>query len=88
MEAAEVNSQEEKITINLASRILTFWRNGKKVIMYPIAVGAPESQTPMGSFSVLEMEENPEWIDPKDTKQKVASGEDAFLSYVWNTWHQ
>ncbi len=83
MEAAEVNSQEEKITINLASRILTFWRNGKKVIMYPIAVGAPESQTPMGSFSVLEMEENPEWIDPKDTKQKVASGEANPLGYRW-----
>ena len=88
LEAADVNAQEEKITINLASRILTFWRNGKKVIMYPIAVGAPESQTPIGSFSVLEMEENPEWIDPKDTKQKVPSGETNPLGYRWMRFYQ
>ena len=86
---AEPNTQtEEKITINLASRILTFWRNGKKVTMYPIAVGAPESQTPIGSFSVLEMEENPEWIDPKDTKQKVPSGETNPLGYRWMRFYQ
>ena len=86
---AEANLQkEEKITINLASRILTFWRNGRKVIMYPIAVGAPESQTPIGTFSVLEMEENPEWIDPKDTKQKVPSGETNPLGYRWMRFYQ
>ena len=37
-------STGEKITINLASRILTFWRNGKKVTMYPIAAGKQETQ--------------------------------------------
>ncbi len=79
---------EEKITINLASRILTFWRDGKKVTMYPIAVGAPESQTPIGSFSVLDMEENPEWIDPKDTKKKVPSGEENPLGYRWIRFYQ
>jgi len=87
--SAEANAQqEEKITINLASRILTFWRNGKKVSMYPIAVGAPESQTPVGEFSVLEMEENPEWIDPKDTKQKVPSGEANPLGYRWMRFYK
>ena len=74
---------EVKITINLASRILTFWRNGKKVTMYPIAAGKRETQTPTGEFSVLEMEVNPEWIDPKDTKKKVESGEDNPLGYRW-----
>ena len=74
---------EEKITINLASRILTFWRNGKKVTMYPVAVGKQETQTPTGEFSVLEMEVNPEWVDPKDTKKKVESGEDNPLGYRW-----
>ena len=74
---------EEKITINLASRILTFWRDGKKVSMYPVAVGKQETQTPTGKFSVLEMEVNPEWVDPKDTKKKVESGEDNPLGYRW-----
>ena len=82
---AEVTQKEseEKITINLASRILTFWRDGKKVSMYPVAVGKQETQTPTGKFSVLEMEVNPEWVDPKDTKKKVESGEDNPLGYRW-----
>ncbi len=82
--AAESQMQpEEKITINLASRILTFWRDGEKVVMYPVAVGAPESQTPIGSFSVLEKEVNPEWIEPKEMKRRVPSGEDNPLGYRW-----
>ncbi len=80
---ATQKAEEEKITINLASRILTFWRNGKKVTMYPVAVGKQETQTPTGEFSVLEMEVNPEWVDPKDTKKKVESGEDNPLGYRW-----
>ena len=82
VEAAQ-DTTEERITINLASRILTFWRNGKKVTMYPIAVGKQETQTPIGDFSVIEMEVNPEWVDPKDTKKKVESGEDNPLGYRW-----
>ena len=73
----------EKITINLASRILTFWRDGRKVTMYPIAVGKPETQTPLGDFSVLDKEVDPVWVDPKDTKKKVESGEDNPLGYRW-----
>ncbi len=76
-------STGEKITINLASRILTFWRNGKKVTMYPIAAGKQETQTPIGDFSVVEMEVNPVWVDPKDMKKKVESGEDNPLGYRW-----
>ena len=56
--------------------------------MYPIAVGAPESQTPVGHFSVLEMEVNPEWVDPKDTKKKVPSGESNPLGYRWMRFYQ
>ena len=82
-EAEPAKVTEEKITINLASRILTFWRDGKKVTMYPIAVGAKDAQTPVGKFSVLDMEVNPEWIDPKDTKKKVPSGEENPLGYRW-----
>ena len=80
---AELAASEEKITINLASRILTFWRNGKKVTMYPIAVGAPTTQTPVGDFSVLDKEVDPVWVDPKDMKKKVESGEENPLGYRW-----
>ncbi|MBO4853126.1 MAG: L,D-transpeptidase family protein [Schwartzia sp.] len=73
----------EKITINLASRILTFWRNGQKVSMYPIAVGKLETQTPLGEFCVLDKEVDPIWVDPKDEKKRVESGEDNPLGYRW-----
>ncbi len=81
--AEPTQGAEEKITVNLASRILTFWRNGKKIRMYPVAVGKPQTQTPTGEFSVIDMEVNPTWVDPKDTKKKVESGEDNPLGYRW-----
>lgn len=79
MKAAE----GEKITINLASRILTFYQNGKKKYMYHIGAGRIDSPTPTGVFSILSKEENPEWVDPKDLKKRISSGEDNPLGYRW-----
>ena len=81
--AASEPETGEKITINLASRILTFYQNGKKKYMYHIGAGRWETPTPVGNFSILSMEENPEWVDPKDLKKRVASGEDNPLGYRW-----
>ena len=72
-----------KITINLASRILTFWRDGHKVSMYPVGVGKVETPTPVGEFAVVDFEMNPEWIDPKDHQKKIPTGEDNPLGYRW-----
>lgn len=76
-------AEGEKITINLASRILTFYQNGKKKYMYHIGAGRIESPTPIGLFSILSKEEDPEWVDPKDLKKRIASGEDNPLGYRW-----
>ncbi len=78
-----VAAAEQKIAINLASRILTLYRDGQKVYMFHIGAGKAETPTPVGSFSILSMEENPEWVDPKDSKLRVESGEDNPLGYRW-----
>ena len=73
----------ERITINLASRILTLYQNGRKAYMYHICAGKLETPTPVGSFSISEKEVNPEWIDPKDHKKRVEPGEGNPLGMRW-----
>lgn len=73
----------EKITINLASRILVFYQDGKKKYMYHIGAGRIDTPTPTGMFTIVAKEENPEWVDPKDLKKRIVSGEDNPLGYRW-----
>ena len=63
----------KKITLNLASRLLTLYEGTEKVRIYPVAVGAPETPSPVGEFSISEKEVNPSWTDPK-TEITVPSG--------------
>lgn len=44
----------KKITLNLASRLLTLYEGTEKVRIYPVAVGAPETPSPVGEFSISE----------------------------------
>lgn len=41
------------ITINTMARILTLYKNKKKVKSYPIAVGKPSTPTPKGTFKII-----------------------------------
>ena len=72
----------KKITLNLASRLLTLYEGTEKVRIYPVAVGAPETPSPVGEFSISEKEVNPVWTDPK-TKTTVPSGPSNPLGYRW-----
>lgn len=72
----------KKITLNLASRLLTLYEGTEKVRIYPVAVGAPETPSPVGEFSISEKEVNPSWTDPK-TKITVPSGPSNPLGYRW-----
>ena len=42
----------EKIGVNLASRILTFYQGSDKVAMYPVGVGSIYTPTPIGYYTV------------------------------------
>lgn len=72
----------KKITLNLASHLLTLYEGDRKVSVYLVAVGAPETPSPVGEFSISEKEVNPAWTDPK-TSATVPSGPYNPLGYRW-----
>lgn len=47
------------ININLRTRYLTLFEDGKPVATFPVAIGAPESPTPPGTFTITRMEAEP-----------------------------
>lgn len=75
-------SQEKKIMLNLASRILTLYEGKTPICMYPVGVGKVSTPTPTGYYSVSEKILNPTWTDP-DTGVSISSGPDCPLGYRW-----
>ncbi|MFN6351986.1 MAG: L,D-transpeptidase [Cyanobacteriota bacterium] len=45
-------------------RLLQVLENGREVRRYPVAVGMPGWETPVGSFTVIEKTKNPTWEHP------------------------
>jgi hypothetical protein len=76
-------SLEKKITLNLASRLLTIYEGDVKVRIYPVGVGKTSTPTPIGYYKVTDKEMNPEWIDPDNTNFRIESGEENPLGYRW-----
>lgn len=82
--ASEPEADSSKsVKINLASRILTVYDGDVKIGIYPVGPGKISTPSPTGSFAIFSMIENPEWIDPKDEKKRVPSGEANPLGYRW-----
>lgn len=75
--------QEKKVTLNLASRLLTVYEGNVKVRIYPVGVGKFSTPTPIGYYKVTDKEINPEWIDPDNTNFRIESGEENPLGYRW-----
>ena len=50
---------EKSIEISLKERYLTLFDNGKVLERFPVAIGAPESPTPAGSYAITRMEDAP-----------------------------
>jgi lipoprotein-anchoring transpeptidase ErfK/SrfK len=47
------------ITVNVAERKLTLFKEGKLFKTYPIAVGKPSTPTPKGNFRIINKAHNP-----------------------------
>ncbi len=45
--------QDEKVVIDARNFRLTYYRNGEAVKSYPIAVGTPETPTPVGEWKII-----------------------------------
>jgi L,D-transpeptidase ErfK/SrfK len=59
------------ILVNLPQRMLFYYKDGKLVTSYPVAVGKPDWETPTGSFSVISKHKNPAWVVPKDIQDEM-----------------
>lgn len=81
--AQDNSSQEPKIGINLASRILILYKGNTKTAMYPVGVGKTTTPTPVGYYAVQNKEVNPTWVDPGDPSVQIGSGPDNPLGYRW-----
>ncbi len=58
--AIQLPSRAEKtIEISLKERYLKLLDSGKVVARYPVAIGAPETPTPAGSYEIIRMEDAP-----------------------------
>ena len=57
--AAVPAQAETSIQISLKERYLTLLDDGKVIGKYPVAIGAPESPTPPGSYAVTKMDPQP-----------------------------
>ena len=82
-EPSEKKDMTDRILVNTASRILTLYRGKEKAAMYPVGVGKASTPTPSGYYRVETKEVNPEWIDPEDTENRIASGPGNPLGYRW-----
>ena len=76
------NIQSKRIVVNLAACTLTFYENGNELYVFPVAVGAASTPTPIRKFKITEKEENPIWKEPK-TLLKIVSGPMNPLGYRW-----
>ena len=92
---------EKAIEISLKDRYLTLFDNGKVVKRFPVAIGAPESPTPAGSYSITRKEEAPVYHKggkviapgPKNPVGvrylayfQIGSGEYAIHGTAWPNW--
>ncbi|WIW69758.1 MULTISPECIES: L,D-transpeptidase [Anaerosinus] len=90
--AAEITNPS--IVVNIPSRTLTIFADGKAIKVYNVGIGTKENKTPIGDFNVKAKEKNPIWIKPfqenvnslKDNKEElviIESGPDNPLGYRW-----
>jgi L,D-transpeptidase ErfK/SrfK len=63
-----------KLVVDLSDRRVRLYEKQKLKASYPIVIGQEGWETPIGSFKVFQMYENPAWQHPI-TGEKVAAGD-------------
>jgi lipoprotein-anchoring transpeptidase ErfK/SrfK len=64
MAQEQEKAPERRIVISIPDRKIALLQNGAVVKTYPVAVGAPQSPSPAGLFSVAQRLPNPTWYHP------------------------
>ncbi|MBW4695067.1 MAG: L,D-transpeptidase family protein [Lyngbya sp. HA4199-MV5] len=72
---AEVDPQALRLEIRLSRRQVTLYRGDALVKSYPIAVGRPGWETPVGTYEVKQMIKNPTWVHPLQKGVVIPGGD-------------
>ena len=75
------------LVLDRSRRLLTVFENGRPLRRFPVAVGMPGWETPVGSFRVLEKTINPVWEHPQKGTH-TPSGPTNPLGSRWIGFHQ
>ncbi|MGF1513063.1 MAG: L,D-transpeptidase [Elainellaceae cyanobacterium] len=78
----EIRSTELRLVLRLSDRRVYVYRGDEVEVSYPVAVGKSGWETPMGSYEVSAMIEDPSWENPF-TGDVIPAGPDNPLGEHW-----
>jgi L,D-transpeptidase ErfK/SrfK len=55
---------KNRLVVDLGDRRVYFYNGKKLTASYPVSIGQPGWETPVGSFKITQMEEHPVWKQP------------------------
>lgn len=73
---------DTRLVVSLSQRQVTLYQHQAFVKHYPVAIGQAEWQTPIGTFTVQNMQKDPAWQHPI-TDEVIAAGPDNPLGSRW-----
>jgi lipoprotein-anchoring transpeptidase ErfK/SrfK len=62
--ASSIEPAKRRLVVNLPDRTLSLIENGEVVRVFPVAVGAPHTPTPVGTFTIANRIPNPTYYRP------------------------
>jgi lipoprotein-anchoring transpeptidase ErfK/SrfK len=80
--AIKVGIAEMRLVLSIEARQVSLYRGEKLISSYPVAVGAAETPTPIGQFTVSQMVIEPIWQSPW-TGEIHEPGQDSALGLRW-----
>ncbi len=66
-------SIESGIIVNIPDRMLYHFKEGKLVSSFPVGLGKPDWETPIGAFTILGRQRNPTWHVPLSIREEMAA---------------
>ncbi len=86
--AAEISAASRReLVLDRSRRELVVVENGTPLRRFPVAVGMPGWETPVGRFAVIEMQSNPTWEHPA-SGLLIKPGPDNPLGSRWIGFHR
>ncbi|MDY0330090.1 MAG: L,D-transpeptidase family protein [Thiomonas sp.] len=70
------------LLINLPQRMLYLFEGGALAAAYPVGLGRPSWPTPVGSFQIVELRENPTWHVPVSIQEEMRRAGKVVLTRV------